>query len=92
MNTILDDFTQVQGGCERPDISGRLYAYLDDPINEPAAEEIEDHFLECRDCRELFLTTTNLRDAARKMSVANGDEFPGEVDEVTPAESRREFP
>ena len=92
MNTVLDDITHVQGGCGRPDISGRLYTYLEDPINDPAAEEIEDHLLACRDCREFFLTTTNLRRAARKMNVAGGDEFPDEVDELMSAEFGKEYP
>jgi putative zinc finger protein len=92
MKTILDDFTHVQGGCDRPELFGRLYSYLDDPINEPAAEEIEDHLLDCRDCREFFLTTLNLRRAARNFGVADGDEIPDSADVVTISEFGKEYP
>ncbi|HKU76871.1 MAG TPA: zf-HC2 domain-containing protein [Pyrinomonadaceae bacterium] len=87
MNTILEDDFMHMGGCDRPDVSGRLYAYLDDPINEPAADEIEDHLLDCRDCRESFLTALNLRSAARKMGVvADGFDISDSVDVITIAE------
>ena len=89
MTTILSDFTEVQGGCDRPDISGRVYAYLDDPINEPAAEDIEDHLLGCRDCRELVLMALNLRRAARRASLAEGEE---NAEVVRLADFRKECP
>ncbi len=94
MNTILNDFTEVQGGCDRPDISGRLYAYLDDPINEPVAEEIEDHLLACRDCREFLLLTLSLRREARQMVVAEGKAVPGSTEPkvVRIAAFRKEYP
>lgn len=94
MNTILNEFTEVQGGCNRPDISGRLYAYLDDPVNEPAAEEIEDHVLDCRDCRGFLLMTLNLRREGRRAKVAQGEELPGSADAevVSIGEFRKEYP
>lgn len=93
MNAIFDEFTEAQGGCDRPDISGRLYAYVDDPINEPAAAEFEDHLLECRDCREFFLMTLKLRREARRVAVTQ-EEVAGsaEANVVGLAEFRKEYP
>jgi predicted anti-sigma-YlaC factor YlaD len=93
MNTILNEFTEAQGGCDCPDIAGRLYAYIDEPINEPAAAEFEDHLLECRDCREFFLTTLKLRREARH-TVVTQDKVTGSVDAnvVGLAEFRKEYP
>jgi hypothetical protein len=92
MNTNVEGFTEVRGGCERPDISGRLYAYLDDPINEPAADDIEEHLLGCRDCREFFLMTLKLRHAGRQARVVEGGEIAGSADVVSIAEFRKEYP
>jgi hypothetical protein len=92
MNTIVEDFSQVGGGCERPDISGRLYAYLDDPINEPAAEDIEEHMLGCRDCREFFLMALKLRRAGRQARVADTEEIANSAEVVSLADFRKEYP
>lgn len=91
MNTIVDDCTQVEGGCDRPDITGRLYAYLDDPINEPAAEDIEEHLLGCRDCRESFLMALKLRCAGRDARIAEDEEIKGSADVVRIADFRKEY-
>jgi len=92
MNTTVEDFSQVEGGCERPGISGRLYAYLDDPINEPAADDIEEHLLGCRDCREFFLMALKLRRAGRQARVTDAEEVASSADVVSIAEFRKEYP
>jgi hypothetical protein len=92
MNTIVEDCLQVGGGCERPDISGRLYAYLDDPINEPSADDIEEHLLGCRDCREFLLMGLKLRRAGREAQVANSEEIAGSAEVVSLADFRKEYP
>ncbi len=67
---------QASGTCTHPTLGDRLSAYLADPVESPAAEEVEDHLLECRYCREFFLMVLSIRGEARmakkKRAGANG--------------------
>lgn len=76
MNTNLDEFTeaQVKGECDRPDISGRLYDFIDDPLGYPEAREVESHLLECLECREFFLAMMSIRTEACRTKGERGDE------------------
>jgi predicted anti-sigma-YlaC factor YlaD len=38
---------------------------LADPLESPIAQEVEDHLLECRYCREFFLAVLSMRGEAR---------------------------
>lgn len=44
---------------------GRLAEYLADPLNSPGATGVEDHLLECLNCREFFLAVMSIRGEAR---------------------------
>lgn len=54
------------GTCSRPALREQLAVYILNPLTDPAAEEIEEHLLDCRSCRELFLTMLKLRDSERQ--------------------------
>lgn len=44
---------------------GRLADYLADPLNSPEATKVEEHLLECLNCREFFLAIMSIRGEAR---------------------------
>lgn len=52
---------QIGGLCLSRGFRERLAAYVTNPLDYPSAEEIEDHLLDCRDCREFFLTMLKMR-------------------------------
>ena len=56
---------QPDGACINPAMGERLSAYLADPLESPAAQEVEAHLLDCRHCREFFLTVLSFRGEAR---------------------------
>jgi len=41
-----------------------MVTYITDPINDPSAEEVENHLLDCRGCRDFFLTMLKMRSHA----------------------------
>ena len=53
--------TEVNGSCGNPNIREYLSEYATDSINHPLAGEIEEHLLECRYCREVFLVMLGVR-------------------------------
>lgn len=46
--------------CARP-VGKLLYDYVADLLEDPAAEEFEDHLLNCRHCRREYLKLLSLR-------------------------------
>ena len=51
--------------CTRPGVSGQLYDYVADLLEDPAAEEFEYHLLDCPRCRREYLKLMSLRGAPR---------------------------
>lgn len=76
MNKNQLDYTEVQSYaiCTNPPIQERVFAYIADQLDGSGAEEVEDHLLECRDCREFFLTMLNVRKEVQKQGNLNGNE------------------
>lgn len=62
----------VSVSCAKPGIRQHLSIYITDPLDDPLAEEVEDHLLDCRHCREFFMTMLQLRDEARRQKEARG--------------------
>lgn len=58
---------QVDVTCTNPAIQEQVFAYITDKIEDSAAEEVEDHLLECRHCREFFLIMLSIRGEAQKV-------------------------
>jgi Putative zinc-finger len=56
---------QVNGACTNPVIREHLSFYITNPLEDPSAEEVEDHLLDCRHCREVFLIMLSVRNEAR---------------------------
>jgi hypothetical protein len=80
MNSNLYKLTNAQhtGACIDPATGERISEYLADPLDNPAAVEVEAHLLDCLYCREFFLTILSIRGEARmakKMPNAEGKEF-----------------
>jgi predicted anti-sigma-YlaC factor YlaD len=60
--------------CTNPVIQEQVFAYIADQIEDSAAEEVEDHLLECRHCREFFLIMLSIRGEAQKVSRPHGSQ------------------
>lgn len=74
MNTSKHQFAeaQVNGVCENPDVRERLPVYITNPLEDPSANEVEDHLLDCRHCRELFVMMLRLHNEARSAKNLRG--------------------
>jgi anti-sigma factor RsiW len=66
MDTYFNLITETQSRevCTRPALGELLPDYIVDLLEDPAAEEVEDHLLECRHCKERYLTILRIRGAA----------------------------
>lgn len=49
---------------------GRLAEYLADPVNYAEAKDVENHLLECLNCREFVLAVLDIRGEARMVMQA----------------------
>lgn len=56
--------------CTSPAVGRRLSAYIVGLIEGPEAEELEEHMLGCRSCREFYSVVSSMRGEARKMNNA----------------------
>ncbi|HEU4598015.1 MAG TPA: zf-HC2 domain-containing protein [Pyrinomonadaceae bacterium] len=75
MNNIKHhEFAAVQssGVCTNPAVGDRLFIYLNNPLEDPSAEAVEDHLLGCRHCRNILLKMLSLQKEARRASNARG--------------------
>jgi hypothetical protein len=72
MNTKLNRATEETVGvvCCQPAIRKRLFEYVVDPLRYQGAEEVEDHLLDCRDCREFVDAMIGMRAVARRLDEA----------------------
>lgn len=72
--------TQLSEECIDSDVQEKVFKYLlDDIEDEPEAEAVEDHLLECRYCRETFLTMLSVRvgaDGSNNLRGGSGDVAP----------------
>jgi hypothetical protein len=65
---------QVCVACTNPTIEEQVFAYIADQLEDSVVEEVEDHLLECRHCREFFLIMLSVRGEAQKVSNLHGSE------------------
>jgi hypothetical protein len=69
--------------CSNPNAEGRLAEYLADPVNYAEAKEVEEHLLECLNCREFILAVLDIRGEARMVmqagAGADGSHPPGDA-------------
>lgn len=70
MNMKQHEFAAAQssGVCADPVVGERLFIYFSNPLEDPAAEEVEDHLLDCRHCRNILLTMLSLQNETRRAS------------------------
>jgi hypothetical protein len=95
--TNEDDISDVHyvDVCRHPALRDHLSVYVINPLEDPSAEEVEDHLLDCRHCRKLFLTMLNLRNGARGTKNMRRSENGRESNEAQVfrlAEFRKEWP
>ncbi len=97
MSTNNNGFAKTQhgGSCTDPQVGEGLSAYITDPLEE-GAEDVEDHLLNCRPCREFYLTMLDILDEARAKNGARGGSNNGHTpdEEATPslADFRKSWP
>lgn len=74
MKKVLRESSEAQfcGKCTETSIQEQVFSYLADDLEDSAAEEVEDHLLECRHCREFFLAMLNTRGEASMAQSASG--------------------
>lgn len=65
INLYKQTNAHLTGACVDPATGERISEYLADPLDSPAAEEVEAHLLDCLHCREFFLTILSIRGEAR---------------------------
>lgn len=65
---------QLYVACTNPVIQIQVFPYITDQLEDSAAEEVEDHLLECRHCREFFLIMLSIRGEAQKAGNLHDDE------------------
>jgi hypothetical protein len=70
MNTTEHELRKGKPKCTRPTVGMRLSKYLADSIAASGADEVEEHLLECRDCRAFFLRMLHIRNGASKAGIA----------------------
>jgi predicted anti-sigma-YlaC factor YlaD len=51
--------------CVNPEARKELYAYISGTLESSESGEVEDHLLECRNCRDFFLIMLSVGDEAR---------------------------
>jgi hypothetical protein len=56
--------------CTNPDVGAQVPSYIVDLLEESMAEVVEAHLVECRDCKERYLTVLRVQAAARKSKLA----------------------
>jgi hypothetical protein len=61
MSTILTaKATRLPKTCTCTDLGAKLRDYVLDLLEDLAAEEVEDHLLDCRNCRDRYLKALNI--------------------------------
>lgn len=76
MNMSQRESTEAQfsGTCITPDVQDQVFEYIADLLEDREAERIEDHLLDCRHCREFFLTMRRIGSEAHKEQNSRGGE------------------
>lgn len=79
MNKHLNKITKLkfQERCICPDVGELLSHYIVDLLSDSAAEEVEEHLIFCRFCREKVLRMDKIRSAAQadKTKVGARDKY-----------------
>ena len=85
MSRNLSDISQVTEGvvCTHPGFLDRVNQYLEDPLNSEGAQEVEDHLLDCRACREFVDTVISIRGKTGRTVIRGDDDLSYEDLQVT---------
>jgi hypothetical protein len=96
METRQDRLNEAQlfDECINPNVQEQVFKYLlDDLDDEHEAEAVEDHLLECRYCRDTFLTMLNVRveaNGARNLRDGAGSPAPTDSQVLRLADSKKQ--
>ena len=94
--------TRLFEECINPGVQEKVFKYLLDDIEaeqgaeleaEQEAEAVEDHLLECRYCRETFLTMLSIRveaDGANNLRGGRGEPAPADAQLLTLADAEEQ--
>lgn len=90
MNTYHNQMTgaQFREACICPATGSLLPDYILDLLEDTVAEKVEEHLVNCRSCKETYLTILRIRGAARRKDparrAANSSEDEGPDDQTRP--------
>jgi anti-sigma factor RsiW len=92
MDTYFNLITETQSRevCTCPSLGARLPDYIVELLEDLAAEEVEDHLLECRHCKERYLTILRIRSAA--LQARRGQEGVEQPDSATEDDRLQQTP
>jgi anti-sigma factor RsiW len=79
MSTHVYPFTEAKSGeggdlCVDPAVGAMLPDYIVDLLEEPEAEEVDQHLIDCHHCKGKYLTILRIRYTARNSKTAFDDE------------------
>lgn len=76
--------------CTYPVVGALLPDYIVDLLEDSVAEKVERHLVDCRHCKERYVTVLRVRESARRKrigsaesdddAIVDDEEGPGEVD------------
>jgi anti-sigma factor RsiW len=81
-NTHEHAEAHLGGSCAKPELRERLSIYILNPLEDPSAEEVEDHLLDCLECREQLMSMLRLRSAMRRTKKSDRNELENELDDA----------
>ena len=61
--------------CTAPALGAQVPDYIVERLNDQQAEVIENHLLECKDCRETYMTIICTREAGRRKRLATDQDI-----------------
>jgi hypothetical protein len=56
--------------CTSPALGAQVPDYIVDRLDDEQAEVVENHLLDCKHCREMYLTIIRIRDTGRRQRLA----------------------
>lgn len=59
--------------CTCPAIGSLLPAYIVDLLDDPVAEKVESHLVDCRHCKERYVTVLRVRRAAHRKRIESAE-------------------
>ena len=73
--------------CTSPALGAQVPDYIADLLDDEKSEVVENHLLDCKYCREMYLAIVRLQEAGRRRRLAADRNVQGTVPEAEPRDS-----